>query len=470
MPLLSPTRRRTQCWQCLLLVLLMIPHGGTVDTPEVALLGLAPNENYIKVPSTHSYELACSFRAGYDDKVITVTWIRHGQQVYEWNEQYDTITVSPQMQGLVNPSPSRDPQNMHIRHPDLSLSGAYSCQVRSTKETVFSKTLHVFVIDVDSDQFETHVDVLSDLQNHTEASDEETDLVKPSVTADPWHPPLPPPPEPSCVLVWGFSTPAISPRPNITCGYYSYSHDAITQVVPGGMQLHQLPSGAWQAEILGTQIPVSNIPLNGRLGCSITIPHTTYSKMVKFEDGLVVDNLIDEVGCPGLDELVDLYGLQLRVEGATTTCRGDHLPSSSSEPAVATVSCPSGAMFRDGRVEADWQLMLTCIDTDLRWRLTERSRSGRQEPPPPNGEDGTAEDPALQDPSLDDEAMDPMMNSRELPQGQAFNPQTFPWPVCVGGSSSGSAAVHQRPSVSHALWLAVMTSLLVYHCNKPCNS
>ena len=33
------------------------------------------------------------------------------------------------------------------------------------------------------------------------------------------------------------------------------------------------------------------IPYEGRLGCKITIPNTSYRKIVKFEDGLSVDHL-----------------------------------------------------------------------------------------------------------------------------------------------------------------------------------
>ena len=60
-----------------------------------------------------------------------------------------------------------------------------------------------------------------------------------------------------CILVWDFKSPAIYPRPNVTCGYYSYDLDDIKTPLPAGLSLHQEMNGSWVAMFQHTQVQVN---------------------------------------------------------------------------------------------------------------------------------------------------------------------------------------------------------------------
>lgn len=61
---------------------------------------------------------------------------------------------------------------------------------------------------------------------------------------------------PECTLAWSMSTPAVFPRPNITCGYYSFDHDDVIRHLPAGLTLHKFPNESWQASFQETHIQV----------------------------------------------------------------------------------------------------------------------------------------------------------------------------------------------------------------------
>ena len=60
-----------------------------------------------------------------------------------------------------------------------------------------------------------------------------------------------------CTLVWSLSTPAIYPRPNVTCGHYSFDHEDVVQRLPAGLTLHKFPNGSWTASFSDTHVQVS---------------------------------------------------------------------------------------------------------------------------------------------------------------------------------------------------------------------
>lgn len=61
---------------------------------------------------------------------------------------------------------------------------------------------------------------------------------------------------PECTLAWSMSTPAVFPRPNITCGYYSFDHDDVMHHLPAGLTLHKFRNDSWQASFQDIHIQV----------------------------------------------------------------------------------------------------------------------------------------------------------------------------------------------------------------------
>lgn len=59
-----------------------------------------------------------------------------------------------------------------------------------------------------------------------------------------------------CTLVWSFRTPAIFPRPNITCGYFSFLSNEVEERLPAGLTMHQFSNGSWQASFENTHVQV----------------------------------------------------------------------------------------------------------------------------------------------------------------------------------------------------------------------
>ncbi|XP_018017472.1 uncharacterized protein LOC108674080 [Hyalella azteca] len=446
-------------------IALLAPLSAAVDVPVVSLEGTAKNENYLLVG--RQYKMTCSFRAGYDDHVSAVRWQLYGKNVYTWDAAAAGVTVTPPLLGHVSLKPEGPaPHNIEVTAPSLAMAGDYICSVQSTKGTVRSEAITIYVIDISNGKYETHVDLLSNMLQTTisfttttttlapieltPSNSSTTTVIPPSpaplppaqstVTTPPlkplpftssstktpatppppWVPHGPASPPPECILVWWFRTPPIAPRPQIKCGFYDYTSNDVAEEMPGGLHMFQLPSGAWQAQIDSTRIPIASIPPNHRLGCIVTIPDTSYREVVKFEDGLTVDHEIDSVGCPSLDELSDLYGFILSIRGAVTNCRGDHVPESESQPAVATVKCPSAAIFKNGTLDTKWTLRLECVTGQTSWKI------------------GTERSVKKDSPLAEEDMSDPMLAqmSDELIKRTDFDFRTYGWPFCIGGTQS----------------------------------
>ena len=101
------------------------------------------------------------------------------------------------------------------------------------------------LLDIADAAFETHVDLVSEV-SLADVKDEESTKYSTDNNND-------------CTLVWNFKSPAIYPKPNITCGYYSYDFDDVTTHLPAGLSLHQMMNGSWQAVFDHTIVEVKII-------------------------------------------------------------------------------------------------------------------------------------------------------------------------------------------------------------------
>ncbi|KAF2356042.1 Immunoglobulin-like domain [Trinorchestia longiramus] len=447
-------RHRADMVVLLLLCVLpvFLPPCAGVDVPVVSIEGTAPNENYLMVG--RKYELVCSVRAGYDETITAVKWHLYDRQVYSWSETAG-VRVSPPLLGhVLTQREGSEAYNIAVTSPSLSMAGNYICSVESTKETVQSDFITVYVIEIGAGDYETKVELLSNIllstttytpgipalqpSNETVESPGEsiemTTFMPPpivtsrpeSVTPQPEVPLGPTVPPADCILVWWFHTPAIAPRPVVKCGFYDHTSNSLTKEVPGGLLMNQLPNGSWRAQIDSTRIPVSTIPPNQRLGCIVTIPNTSYREVVKFEDGLTIDSTIDLVGCPSLSELQDWYGFQVSVTGDSVNCRGDHVPQSETSPAVATIGCPSAAVFKNNTQEIwNWRLRLVCSERQTTWRLDNSDMAGS---------------PASQNEGASGSELSPSTGADGM--GEEFDIRGFEWPYCVGSISSASVSFY----------------------------
>ncbi|RXG61902.1 hypothetical protein Avbf_02774 [Armadillidium vulgare] len=197
----------------------------------------------------------------------------------------------------------------------LNLAGNYTCEVVSAKETVKSKPFPLVVLDIPSDDFQTDVNLLGDIPK--EPHNEKEDL--------------------NCTLIWNFKSPAIFPRPNVTCGYYSYLHDDV--------------------------IFFRDCTLTGSQFYSRSHTSKLNLKII------IIDHMIDSQGCPS--EFLDpTYSLDFTFEGGDRNCRGDMAPLSTTEPLILDMECKGGdiAVFKNGTVLASWSAELACDPTDFSWR------------------------------------------------------------------------------------------------------
>ncbi|KAB7497097.1 hypothetical protein Anas_03900, partial [Armadillidium nasatum] len=328
--------------------LIIIVEGATIQS--VKLVG--DNNNYMNVRSSTRYELRCSYKTGFDDPVQSVRWYKNQQHVYTWNFGETIATALGDLGGRVAIS-GENLQNLKFnKNLALNLAGNYTCEVVSAKETVKSKPFPLVVLDIHkcsyitdipSDDFLTDVNLLGDIPK--EPHNDKEDL--------------------NCTLIWNFKSPAIFPRPNVTCGYYSYLHDDVVSSLPSGLTMQLLTNGSWQAGIEHIHVPISEIPRAERLGCAVSVPDTSYKRVVKFEDNFIIDHM----SCPS--EFLDpTYRLDFTFEGGDRNCRGDMAPLSTTEPLILDMECMGGdiAVFKNGTVLASWSAELACDATDFSWR------------------------------------------------------------------------------------------------------
>lgn len=342
----------------------LLQQGSCLEIQSLKLVG--GRGEYIDLGSGLRYTLSCSYRSGYDDRVLRVTWLLYGSRVYEWTTSTNDIAASGVLLGRVDTTPDDEPGSLHFTKLDYMVAGNYTCQVSSSSQTV-QQAYYLHVVDVSPIPYDTSVHILKDMTNPEEENkyvtydvDSAPAAISHAVEFE----------DPYCTLVWNFQSPAIFPKPNVTCGYYSFNHDDVIHHLPAGLTMHKFLNGSWQASFDGTRVQVSNIPMNHRLGCSVKIPDTSYREMIMSEDDFTVDALIDSVGCPGLEELPAMKGLLVEPRDSTTTCRGHLLPNNREAPAVVKLSCPNDhdAIFSDGTAEPGWWTELSCYEYDQLWR------------------------------------------------------------------------------------------------------
>lgn len=343
-----------------LMTILAARPGVGVEIQELTLLG--GQDEYIDASSNADYVLACNYRSGYDENVLQVRWLRYGSPVYVWRASSNNPSVSEPLLGLVDTYPKNEPHNLHFTRLGYSLAGNYTCEVM-TQDSSARASYDLHVVDVYPIPFEASVGILSeegddvpsadDVKYITDYEDEETEVHFENA---------------KCTLVWSFRTPAIFPRPNITCGYFSLLSSEVEERLPAGLTMHQFSNGSWQASFENTHVQVADIPKDMRLGCTVKVPKTSYKEVVMPEDDFRVDNLIDSAGCPRL-EFEDAE-LLVRIMDATRTCRGDYLSSTRDQPAIARLSCPRGheAVFRNGETRRPWVQELSCLAYEQTWR------------------------------------------------------------------------------------------------------
>lgn len=348
---------------CLLTTLSPRPGVG-LEILSMSLEG--GSKEYLEVRAKTDYVLRCDYRSGYDDPVKEVRWLLYGYPVYVWRENQHP-TASESLLGLVSTNPTKEPHNIHFKKVEYSLAGNYTCRVSSANATA-QATFSLHVIDASSSPYQTRVQVLSSISNSSGRGNKNTYEV---ATTESSH--LVEFENPECTLVWSFFTPAIFPKPNVTCGYYSFDYDDVIQRLPAGLTMHQFANGSWRASFQSTHIEVASIPRTHRLGCSVRIPQTSYKKMIKADDDFLVDALIDSAGCPSL-ELEHHPGLSAHIQDATYTCHNDVIPAERDGTAIAKLSCPNGhaSVFPDSSVEHGWELELSCSENDVGWRTLNR--------------------------------------------------------------------------------------------------
>ncbi|XP_076053905.1 uncharacterized protein LOC143032773 [Oratosquilla oratoria] len=334
----------------------------------------------------HNYRLICDFHVGYDDELEELVWDLNGMTVYTWVNNAPYPSVQGKLIGHVQGMPGSEPENIHFSSLSYDLEGNYTCKVRTQKGTA-ERSFYLHVVEIGESPYETDVTLLSKHQpSFGEGSKynlyDGTDYDVPGGPED--DPVLlegggENEEDPGCTLVWDFRTPAIYPRPNVTCGYYSYLHDDVVEPLPAGLTLRQFTNGSWQAFLEGTHIEVSRVPPTSRLGCSIGIPDTSYRKIVKFEDGFTIDELIDTKGCPALERHETTSSLRVIYLEAQHTCRDTVVPTNRNLPAKAAVRCPldHAAVFPDGSMEWDWEAQLACGDQEDAWREVTETEDGR---------------------------------------------------------------------------------------------
>ncbi|KAK3890442.1 hypothetical protein Pcinc_005599 [Petrolisthes cinctipes] len=395
----------------MLVLATLLQSGASMEIQEIELTG--GRGEYLEVGTDANYILKCNFRTPYDDPVTMVRWLRFGIPVYTW-KLHSFPSVHPLLLGHVNTQPLLDPHQLHFTHIAYSLEGNYTCEV-TTSAKVATAAYTLQVLDTSSGPYVCQVHVLSGLSNSTNTTskndayqvDGRTDDIQVEFGSA------------ACTLVWSMSTPPVFPRPNITCGYYSFDHDDVVHNLPAGLTLHKFPNQSWQASFQDTHIQVKDIPKNHRLGCIVRIPNTSFKQVVRAEDDFLVDNLIDAGGCPNLESEEGL-GLSVDMQSATFTCRGDTLPADRSGRAIANIRCPEGhsAVFQGGAVGGwDWKMSLTCAENDIGWRTI-----------PENTE----------------------------PHGKLFDPKDLPY--CMPGTISGSG----RQTYLSVSWMTSLLLLLLH--------
>ncbi|KAG0693863.1 hypothetical protein GWK47_027338 [Chionoecetes opilio] len=373
---------------CLLAALAPRP-GLALEILQVSLEG--GTDAYLEVGARVDYALNCDYRTPYDDPVKEVLWARFGRPLYKWIATGSPTVLDSAFLGLVDTAPAQDPHNLHFKAPlHYTLAGTYVCQVFTAAASA-NASYTLSVVDGGSwpvtmtvqalskvkqedasansssssdgnvsggrDQDKYEADQLGGNDGDTEVAFENED----------------------CTLVWSLSTPAIYPRPNVTCGHYSFDHEDVVQRLPAGLTLHKYPNGSWTAAFDRTHIQVSSLPKNHRLGCSIRIPRTSYKKVIRPQDDLWVESLIDTGGCPGFEHAREM-GVIVEIKEATYTCRGDVLPADRTGFALASLSCPEGhaAVFpNDPQGSWDDGLELSCAENDIGWRKYNPDEPGR---------------------------------------------------------------------------------------------
>ncbi|KAK7075603.1 hypothetical protein SK128_027926 [Halocaridina rubra] len=164
--------------------------------------------------------------------------------------------------------------------------------------------------------------------------------------------------DPECTLVWSFQTPAIYPKPNVTCGYYSFDHDDVVHYLPAGLTLHKFMNQTWKASFQNTRVQVRRKIVT--LRCS----------EVHF----------DSDGCPDVNFLGAKKGLVVSKADSHMNCRGQILPSVREGPAIVSLSCPyrQWAHFSDGTKEPNWFMQLSCYEYEQKWRTYHVGDSNKQ--------------------------------------------------------------------------------------------
>ncbi|CAL4093195.1 unnamed protein product, partial [Meganyctiphanes norvegica] len=318
---------------CCLTAIIHLGYSATT----VSWLGLTGSSNpYIDARTQAEYVLKCDYRSGYDDEVYMVRWYKHNMLAYTWETDSVSPSVRSILQGHVDSFPTDEPANLHFRWPpEYSVAGNYTCEVTARSGATDSKSFSLLVVDISNKDYTTHVHVMSEDEEGESTLDYSEDYTidtSEPVAADLVHDGD----DTDCTLVWSFASPAIYPRPNVTCGFYSYLHNGITTALPAGLTMHQFTNGSWKAYFKHTPIHVSRIPPHDRLGCIVNLPDTNYEKMLIYEDDTTIDLLIDSSGCPSLTNEPS-HNLEIEVEDAEVTCRGEYTPTRRGSPAVASL-------------------------------------------------------------------------------------------------------------------------------------
>lgn len=61
----------------------------------------------------------------------------------------------------------------------------------------------------------------------------------------------------NCTVYWNFTTPAMYPKPDITCGFWNNTANGLGEAIRGGLFYHQFVNKTWYAFMRETPLMVS---------------------------------------------------------------------------------------------------------------------------------------------------------------------------------------------------------------------
>lgn len=281
-----------------------------------------------------SYVLECNYVASVED-VVNVTWTLDDYgDVYSWHPSTDTVTVHvPLLQGVEAQGP-----NIHFTTPQPTMRGFYTCKVFHNRPEE--------IVNPVQDEFQ--------LQMYAYYHDE----YEMSASVE------------NCTVSWNFTTPAMYPKPKITCGFWNNTANDLGQAIHGGLFYHQFVNKTWYAFMRDTPVMIEDIPRGSTLYCLTEVPFVNFTREVKvLRDPVnaLLYNEVDDQGCPAIplvDEnmIIDLFECQ-------ENCRGECKQAGVS-PVVAEFKCASGyeAYWEiNDTVTYHWRLRVTCNNEKHTW-------------------------------------------------------------------------------------------------------